>query len=145
MFGGVFPGKDTPQAPAAAALVDRAHGKPKEPEGKSAAILARRVRILDVLLVAPGSGRTTRCFRARSETCFGRRSVLSSQRGTDDKVRDRMASAIVWVVIVGLGIADAEGFPPARYIAGVLTLIWLACVAVPWIISELPPPWRRRH
>jgi hypothetical protein len=60
-------------------------------------------------------------------------------------MRGTVVSAITWAAIIGLGIADAEGFQPARYIAAVLGLVWLACVAVPWIVSELPPPWRRRQ
>jgi hypothetical protein len=58
-------------------------------------------------------------------------------------MRDKVVSAITWTAIVGLGIADAEGFQPARYIAGALGLVWLVCIAVPWLWSERPPPWRR--
>jgi hypothetical protein len=63
--------------------------------------------------------------------------------GQRSNMRDKVVSAITWTAIIGLGIADADGFRPAKYIVGVLTLIWLACVAVPWLWSERPPPWRK--
>jgi hypothetical protein len=58
-------------------------------------------------------------------------------------MRDKVVSAVTWAVIIGLGIADAEGLGWARAIAGVLFLIWLCCVALPWLWSELPRPRRR--
>jgi hypothetical protein len=58
-------------------------------------------------------------------------------------MRSRVVSAITWAAIAGLTFANAEGYAPARFIAGILVLVWLVCVAVPWLWRERPPPWGR--
>jgi hypothetical protein len=60
-------------------------------------------------------------------------------------MREKAVSAITWAAIIGLGTADAEGVSSARYLVALLVVLWLVLVAVPWIFSELPPPWRRRQ
>jgi hypothetical protein len=60
-------------------------------------------------------------------------------------VREKVLSAITWSAIIGLAIADAEGVAGARYVVAALVVLWLASVATPWIVRELPPPWRRRR
>jgi hypothetical protein len=60
-------------------------------------------------------------------------------------MRDKVVSTVTWVAIIGLGIGDAEGFGPARIIAGVLFVIWFACVAVPWLVAEAKCATRSRH
>ena len=73
------------------------------------------------------------------------RDLLSPPRTVTipSNMRDRVVSAITWAAIAGLTYANAEGFGPARFIVGILVLVWLVGVAVPWLWRERPSPWGR--
>ena len=70
-------------------------------------------------------------------------SLGGAQMGQHSDMRDKVISAITLAAIVILAIADTEGVAGRRIVA-VLAVLWLVFVAAPWILSELPPPWRRR-
>jgi len=69
---------------------------------------------------------------------------LTYVSATFPAMRDKTISAITWTVIIGLGIAAGLGVGWAKAIGAVLLLVWLFAVALPWLWSERPPPWRRR-
>jgi hypothetical protein len=47
-------------------------------------------------------------------------------------MRGKAVSAVTWIAIIGLGIADADGWKPARILAFIGLLLWLVFVAIPW-------------
>jgi hypothetical protein len=60
--------------------------------------------------------------------------IAGASRTRGESMRDRTARALTWAAIIGLGVADGAGWPPAKIIAGVIFLLWLIFCAIPWVI-----------